>query len=266
MLIKKVVPFQTLSANRLQNLHILFMMKLLFGILGLMVFTALSCKKGERLQKTYLLSQQIIDDRVDGLPIDTTNFYYDNGNHLTRVTTNGSQSFTITYDDAGRVNVAKTINTDGTIAKQFTFFYTPKVGFVKKATGKKDDTAYFSFNDKHEVTAIRTIHAGFSTFDYDDRGNISHLQNYKSDSTSDLSDQVYYTYDNKKSYFSSVPPNNYYLMYILYSDASSLINNVVIRNADVYTYTYNADGYPIKAIAKVVGHQPAPIYYNYIVK
>ena len=242
------------------------MKKLLLGVLGLMVFMASSCKKGERIQRTYLLSRQIIDDSADGVPIDTTNFYYDNGNHLTLITTSGKQHFSITYDAAGRVDVAKTINSNGTIPKQFNFFYSPTVGFIEKALGKKDDTGYFSFNGKHQVTEIRTLHAGFSTFKYDEQGNVANLQNFKADSTTDLSDQVFYTYDNKKSYFYDVAPNNYYLMYILYSDASSLINNPVTRNADVYAYTYNSAGYPVKAIAKVVGHQPATIYYNYIVK
>jgi len=154
----------------------------------------------------------------------------------------------------------------GAVTKEFDFFYTPAVGFYEKAIGKKDDTAYFSFDVKHQVTEIRTLHAGFSTFKYDERGNVASLQNYKADGTSDLQDQVFYSYDNEKSYFSGIAPNNYYLMYILYSDASTLINNAITRNADVYTYTYNKEGYPVKATAKVVGHQLTPIYYNYIVK
>jgi len=243
------------------------MKKLLFGVLGLMTFMTYSCKKGEPLHKTYLLSQLIVDDSADGNQIDTTSFFYDNQNHLTLVKTNGGQHFSITYDNAGRVNTAKTINnSSGAVTKEFDFFYTPAVGFYEKAIGKKDDTAYFSFDVKHQVTEIRTLHAGYSTFKYDERGNVASLQNYKADGTSDLQDQVFYSYDNEKSYFSGIAPNNYYLMYILYSDASTLINNAITRNADVYTYTYNKEGYPVKATAKVVGHQLTPIYYNYIVK
>ncbi|MDO3627982.1 hypothetical protein [Mucilaginibacter sp. BT774] len=242
------------------------MKRLLFGVLGLMTFIIYSCKKGEPLHKTYLLSELIVDDRADGNQIDTTSFFYDNRNHLTLVKTNGGQHFSITYDEAGRVNTAKTINNNGATVKEFDFFYAPVVGFYEKAAGKKDDTAYFSFDNKHEVTEIRTLHAGFSKFEYDGRGNVANLENYKADSTSDLQDKIFYNYDNQKSYFSNVAPNNYYLMYILYSDASTLINNAITRNADVYTYTYNSEGFPVKAIAKVVGHQLTPIYYNYIVK
>lgn len=242
------------------------MKKLLFGVLVLMVFMILSCKKGDRIQKTYLISQLIIDDRADGNTIDTTSFYYDNQKHLILVKTLSGQHFSITYDAAGRVDIAKTISASGTVTKQFNFFYTPAVGFYESALGKQNDTGYFSFNDKHQVTEIRTLHAGYSLFKYDERGNVANSQYYAANGTTDLHDQSFYTYDNQKSYFSEVAPNNYYLMYILYSDASTLINNAVTRNADSYTYTYNSEGFPVKAIAKVVGHQLTPIYYNYIVK
>jgi YD repeat-containing protein len=242
------------------------MKKLLFGVLGLMICLVFACKKGEPLHKTYLLSQQIIDDRADGLPVDTTNFFYDNQNHLTLVTTNNGQRFSISYDAAGRVNIAKTINSNGAVTKQFNFFYAPIVGFFVSERGKKDDTAYFSFNGKQQVTEIRTLHTGYSTFTYDERGNVANLQKYGADGIIDLHDEAFYSYDNKKSYFSQVAPNNYYLMYILYSDASTLINNAITKNADSYTYTYNNEGFPVKAMAKVVGHALTPIYYNYIVK
>ena len=243
------------------------MKKLLFGVfLGVIVFTVFSCKKGERVQKVYLLSEQIIDASADGLGIDTTRYFYDNQNHLTLVKNGDGDYFPITYDAAGRVDIAKTISASGTVTKQFNFFYTPAVGFYESALGKQNDTGYFSFNDKHQVTEIRTLHAGYSLFKYDERGNVANSQYYAANGTTDLHDQSFYTYDNQKSYFSEVAPNNYYLMYILYSDASTLINNAVTRNADSYTYTYNSEGFPVKAIAKVVGHQLTPIYYNYIVK
>jgi len=242
------------------------MKKLLFALLGLMICLAFACKKGEPLKKVYLLSQQIIDDRVDGNPIDTTKFFYDDQDHLTLVKNGDGHYFTITYGAAGLVNVAKTINPNGNVAKEFDFFYTPTVGFITKIPTKEPDTAYLSFDDRHEVTEIRTLHAGYSAFTYDERGNVASLKNYKQDGSLNLLDQNFYTYDNMKSYFSAVPPNNYFLMYLLYPDASTLINNVVTKNADVYTYTYNNAGYPVKAVAKVVGRALTPIYYNYILK
>jgi YD repeat-containing protein len=242
------------------------MKKLLLGVLGLMVFMAFSCKKGERIQRVYLLSQQIIDDRADGLPIDTTKYFYNNQNQLTLVKNGDGHHFTITYDAAGQVDVARTINASGLVVKEFDFFYTPTIGFITKVISKQPDTAYLTFDDRHQLTEIRTLHAGHSAFTYDERGNVASLKNYKPDGSLDLSGENFYTYDHMKSYFSAVPRDNYFLMYILYPDANTGINNVVTKNADVYTYTYNSAGYPVSAKAKVVGRSLTPIYYNYIVK
>ena len=153
------------------------MKKLLFGVLGLMAFMALSCKKGERIQKVYLLSEQIIDASADGLGSDTTRYFYDHQNRLTLVKNGDGHYFPITYDDAGRVSVAKTINPSGSLAKEFDFFYTSSIGFVTKIPSKEPDTAYLTFDARHQVTEIRTLHAGYSTFTYDERGNVSCFKN-----------------------------------------------------------------------------------------
>lgn len=266
MLFKKLVPFHSLSEASVIKLHILVMKKLLSCVLGLMTCLLFACKKGERIQRVYLLSQQIIDDTADGVPVDTTKFFYDDKNQLTLVKTSDGRSFSITYDAGGRVNIAKTINASGSTVKEFDFFYNNAIGFVASVPGKQNDTAYFTFDDKKELTEIKTLHTGFSTFTYDDRGNVATLKNYAADGTDNLYDENYYTYDNEKSYFSQIAPGNYFLMYILYPDANTLINNVITKNADVYSYTYNNDGFPVKAIANVVGRSLTPIYYNYIVK
>jgi hypothetical protein len=175
-------------------------------------------------------------------------------------------SFTISYDAAGRVNVARKLNRDGTIAKEFTFFYTPWIGYIFHIPSKKTDTSEFIFNDKNQVTKIQLLSGSYETFTYDSRGNIASLKNYYADGTDNLYDEAYYSYDSKKNPFSQTTLNNYFLMYVLFPDASTLINNVSTKNADTYTYTYNNDGFPIKAMAKVVGRSITPIYYNYIVK
>ena len=72
-------------------------------------------------------------------------------------------------------------------------------------------------------------------------------------------------YDDKKNPFSQTPPNNYYFMYVGFKDPSTHINNAVVKNADTYNYTYNAAGFPTKAIVDN-GTATFPIYYNYIVK
>jgi hypothetical protein len=245
------------------------MKKLLLCALGLMICLFAACRKDNRIQKVYLLRQQIYDDRADGIPLDTTNFTYNNQNQLTLIRTGyveNNISFTISYDAAGRVSVAKKLNGDGSVIKEFAFFYGTSTGYIINAPSKKADTAIFTFNDNSQVTRIQTLHGGYTTYTYDSRGNIASLKNYFANGSNDLYDENYYTYDTHKSYFSEMAPNNYFLMFVLYSDASTNINNVVTKNADTYAYTYNNDGFPIKATAKVIGRAITPIYYNYIVK
>ena len=54
-------------------------------------------------------------------------------------------------------------------------------------------------------------------------------------------------------------------MYVAFTDPSTQINNVQVRDASVYTYTYNADGFPVKAIVNT-GTASVTITYNYILK
>ncbi|HTD41935.1 MAG TPA: hypothetical protein VK671_15005, partial [Mucilaginibacter sp.] len=109
------------------------MKKLLSCVFGLMICLIFSCKKGEPLRKTYLLTRQIIDDSADGLPIDTTNFIYDDQNHLIRVNEGLTQSkiyFTMSYDAQGRINIARKLSSNGSLVKEYDFFFTPTVGYI----------------------------------------------------------------------------------------------------------------------------------------
>src|ERR1700739_2522263 len=88
---------------------------LLYGCL-FAICVAAGCKKGDKTLKTYLLKQQITDDRAEGAPIDTANYSYDDNNRVTTITDgNGSNkiTFALTYDDQGRVNTAKKFNSTG---------------------------------------------------------------------------------------------------------------------------------------------------------
>jgi len=269
LLFEKLVPFHSHSVPSVINPQIIVMKKLLLCALGLMICLFAACRKDSRIQKIYLLRQQIIDDRADGVPLDTTNFTYNDQNRLTLIKTGyveSNISFTISYDAAGRVSLARRLNGNGSTAKEFVFFYGSTTGYIINAPSKKADTAIFTFNGNNQVTRIQTLHGGYSTYSYDSRGNIASLKNYFANGSNDLYDEYYYTYDTLKSPFSEVAPNNYFLMFVLYDDASTNINNVATKNADTYTYTYNNDGLPIKAMAKVVGRTITPIYYNYIVK
>ena len=245
------------------------MNKLLLGILGLMTCLAVSCKKGEPLQRVYLLKQQIIDDSPDGVPIDTTNYFYDDQNHLIRINEGLPESkiyFTMSYDAQGRINIARKFSSGGSLVKEYSFFYAPSVGYFFHNSAGVTDTVNFTFDAANRVTEIATSHGGYETYTYDNRGNVASLKNYTADGSIDLYDEAFYTYDSKNSFFSQIPPDNYFLMFELNPDANTLINNVATKNADSYTYTYNSDGFPVSAIAILVGRKPATIYYNYIVK
>jgi hypothetical protein len=246
------------------------MKKLLLYVFLLMICLAAGCKKdNQNKKKVYLLSQEIVDDRADGAPIDTTNYSYDDQNHLTLITTGAASNrirYTMSYNAAGLVDIARKVNSDGSIDKEYRFFYTPSIGYVINIQSKKPDTASITFNSNNQVTQIKTLRSGYSTFAYDARGNISILTNYNTDGSNDVYDDKYYTYDTEKNYFSGIAPNNYFLMFVLFPDASTLINNAITINADVYSYTYNADGFPVKAMAKITNHSITPIYYNYILK
>jgi hypothetical protein len=245
------------------------MKKLLLFVFGLMICLGFSCKKGESLRKVYLLKQQIIDDSADGLPIDTTNYFYDDQNHLIRLNEGLTESkiyFTMSYDALGRINIARKFSSNGSMVKEYDFFYAPSVGYVFHNSAGVTDTVNFTFDSNNRVAEIATSHGGYETYTYDDRGNITSLKNYKADGSIDLYDEAFYTYDSKNNFFSQIPPNNYFLMYELNPDASTMVNNVSTKNADTYTYTYNTDGFPVSAIANVVGRKPATIYYNYTVK
>src|SRR5258708_1559794 len=158
------------------------MKKLLPYVFVLMICLAAGCKKdNQNKKKVYLLSQEIVDDRADGVPIDTTNYTYDDQNHLTLITTGAASnriSYTMSYNAAGLVDIARKLNSDGSIAKEYRFFYTPSIGYVINIQSKKPDTASITFNTNNQVTQIKTLRSGYSTFAYDTRGNISTLTNY----------------------------------------------------------------------------------------
>jgi hypothetical protein len=248
----------------------MFAMKkfLTYGFI-LVIYLAVSCKKESQNHKVYLLQQQIVDDRVEGNPLDTTTYAYDDQNRMISITAGTPPhrtNFTITYDSQGRVSIGRKFNNSGGLVIQYDFFYkADSTGYNFHGPIGLSDTAVFTFNEKKQVIRIQTRNAGYQLYAYDDTGNVITSDGFDNDGTNGLLDHTNYTYDHQKNPFSKTPPGNYFLMYIAYSDATTLINNVARKNADIYTYTYNADGFPVSVIADV-GRAKVPIYYNYIVK
>jgi hypothetical protein len=245
------------------------MKKLLPYVLGLMICLAAGCKKDNQSKKIYLLKEEIIDEgSQSGLP-DTTTYSYDDNNRMTTIVTGSHPdqlSYAISYDGQGRVSVGKKINNNGALVIEFDFFYrADTVGYYSYGPNFAHDTTVFIFNDKKQLVRKQTKHSGYQILTFDSRGNVSSSEYFNADGSNDLYNYTNYEYDSQKNPFVDMAPNNYFFMYLAYVDESSLINNVVIKNADTYTYTYNSDGFPVKAMADF-GRTLASISYNYIIK
>jgi hypothetical protein len=233
------------------------------------VCLAWACKKDYQNSRVYLLNQQIIDDRVEGKPLDTLTYTYDNHGRITNIvdgTPPRRISFVLTYDDAGRVSVAKKFNSSGALIIEFDFYYTAEATgyYFYGPSHSPSDTAVFIYNDKNQIAKIQTHHSGSQLFTYDNKGNIATSDAFGADGSNNLYDNISYAYDNRKNPFSETAPNNLFFMYVAYTDPSTFINNIQVRDGDTYTYTYNADGFPTKALVNT-GTAIVTIYYNYLV-
>lgn len=246
------------------------MKKLLIYGCVLAMCAAAACKKDKQNASVYLLKQQITDDSADGLPLDTANYTYDSQNRVTTITDGTSPSkitITITYDSQNRVVAGKKYDNNGNLFIEYDFFYRgDTTGYIFHG-GSLADTAYVTFNSKHQVTQITSGHSGYDIFTYDTRGNVASSQSYNNDGSFNINDQGDYSYDNMKNPFSETLPNNLFLMYVIFIDnPSTLINNVVNKNGEPYTYTYNKDGFPINAVITTYNRTSIKLYYSYTVK
>lgn len=245
------------------------MKKFLVYFCGLMLCMAVGCKKDSNSNKILLLKNRVTDDRVEGHPLDTTTYEYDDQNRITAITDGPPSlrtSFSITYNSDGSVNIARKYNKSGALIIEFDFYYTPgATGYYFHGGGNLGDTAIFTFNDKKQLTKIQNGHSGSQLFTYDSRGNVVTSDAFGADGSNNLFDNITYAYDNARNPFSQTAPNNYFFMFVAYTDPSTLINNVQVRDGDTYTYTYNNEGFPIKAIVST-GTAQIPIYYNYMLK
>jgi len=232
----------------------------------------LGCKKDHKTNHTYLLSQQITDQRGDGLPIDTANYTYDEHDRISTITDGTLPSqvkYTIAYDNQNRVTTARKFDGSGNLIIQFDFFYrgdTTGYYFHAPTSSGPADTAFLIFDTKHQVTQIATKHSGSTVFEYDTKGNVSYTQNYSSGGATSVDNQTSFSYDSQHSPFAQTMRNNYFFMYVVrIGNPSTLINNVVVRNADTYSYTYNKDGFPTQGIISTVKSN-IYLYFNYIIK
>jgi YD repeat-containing protein len=247
------------------------MKKLIIYGVALAMCLAAGCKKDNKNTKAYLLKQQITDETDEGIPLDTANYDYDANNRVTTIIDGSGQNkitFAVTYDGQGRVNTAKKFNSVGTLIIEYDFFYrTDSAGYYLSGPAHAADTAYFLFNNKHQVSEIDTRNSGHTTFIYDSRGNVGMTQLYGSDGVNNLVNEDSYVYDSMKNPFSQMPPGNLFLEYIVMIDnPSTLINNVAGKDGDSFQYTYNADGFPESSLITLLDGDRVRVYYSYVIK
>lgn len=248
------------------------MRKIAVYSVALLVCLIAGCKKDKPENKIYLLKEQLTDYRSIGGPIDTVAYTYDDQNRIININDGQpprrSLSVSISYDNSNRISTARKYNNDGGLIIEYDFFYTPAATGYYFYNSNIADTANFTFNEKRQVIKIQSKHSGSEEYTYDSKGNIIVSEAFRGDGSNTLNDKVSYVYDDKKNPFSQTLPNNYFFMFIAFidnHDVSSLVNNVVVRNADTYNYTYNSIGFPISGVAHT-GTATIPIRYNYLVK
>lgn len=248
---------------------ICFMKKILAYSLAMLLCLAAGCKKDHQNTAVYLLKKKIVDDRVEGKPMDTTTYSYDEQNRVTLIATgilNSRVNLVFQYDNDSRISIARKYSSSGALIIEFDFYYTPEAsGYYFYGPTHQPDTATFIYDDKNRISQIQTLHSGSQEFTYDSKGNINSSEGFAVDGSNDLYDKISYAYDDKKNPFSQTPPNNFYFMYVAFKDPSTHINNVVVKNADIYNYTYNNAGFPLRAMVDN-GTAVFPIYYQYMVK
>ncbi|MBS1501546.1 MAG: hypothetical protein JST32_05760 [Bacteroidetes bacterium] len=236
----------------------------------LTVMLAFGCRKDSQNPKIYLLDRAITDTRENGGGLDTTYFTYDDHDRVISVTDGIAPhklTFRITaFDGQNRVLHGQKLDNNGTPVTQYDFFYGPDTtGYFFYAPSRViADTSYITFNGNHQVSRIASKHSGAETYAYDNRGNIILTESYNADGSINIVNDGAYQYDTMKNPLSSTSRNNLFLMYIIFlNNPTTLINNVSDKNGYKYTYTYNADGFPVNGSVNYFYYQT---YFTYLYK
>ena len=113
---------------------------------------AAGCKKDKQNNRIYLLKQQITDQSIEGLPIDTATYTYDDQNRITNIIDGVPPrrvTFTFKYDNDNRISIARKYNTgSGALIIEFDFYYTPNSsGYYFYGPTHVADTASFIYNN-----------------------------------------------------------------------------------------------------------------------
>src|SRR6266700_3021047 len=99
---------------------------LIYGFV-LLMYLAVGCKKNQQDNRVYLLRQEIIDTRIEGIPADTATYTYDDNNRITTIIDGvppHKVHFAFMYDNDNRISIARKYNSSGGLIIEFDFYYT----------------------------------------------------------------------------------------------------------------------------------------------
>lgn len=192
--------------------------------------------------KMYLPSKIVSDDY-------TTIYTYNNKGQVTKITESDGYEYTFTYNGNQLVEVVS-------IDEVYKTTYTFTQSGTKLTLNMKGEFNGQTQTDTEELTLDskgNLLNDGYFTYTYDANGNITKM-------LSDDSEKIIFKYDDKNGIYKNVKLPQWVFAYII-SEQTNIINNVVDINYEdsdfpednfnaTATYSYNADNYPVKMVAK----------------
>jgi len=269
-------PSTSLSIFRLMNFkHVI----ILVALMGLMA----SCKKEGSSKKPtqpqvkkdtlYFLKEMVTTELLTSSPVTKTeSFAYDVSHRLTKHTVaykSASQNFTVSfkinYDDMGKITDVVKTGTQYYPWNKLTYFYSGNVmTTVYHYPESPEDSVVTTLNSKGYAERVVGKQQQYQLI-YDTDGNITQrgLYNNSDPSTPTFVDN--FRYDKKNSPFKALK-NNLYVLYQAFNDIYSPVNNRISdNNLQLYSYTYNNDGYPTQMVVVQSSVAVRKIDYTYTV-
>lgn len=179
----------------------------------------------------------------------TTIYTYNNKAQLIKIAESDGYEYTFSYSGEQLVEATATENNIKTI-------YTFSQAGTKLTVNLKAEFNGQTHNDTEILTLDskgNLLNDGYFTYTYDANGNITKM-------LSDDSEKIIFKYDDKNGIYKNVKLPQWVFAYII-SEQTNIINNVVDINYEdsdfpednfnaTATYSYNADNYPVKMVAK----------------
>ena len=215
-----------------------------------LILSFLSCSKDDNSQPEVVSLLKKINDTSDGL---ISTYTYDTSKKLINYKLNGNQSNgprdqNFTYNADGTLNEIRNLSDNSLELK---YFYDSSKKIVKREGRNGIDIYTYEYaNNKVTEKYIFTVNnEGFTNiYSYDAKGNMNEIKIYDNVTATNPNGDYYgaitYTYDNKKSYRTSLPKE----FIFPYSNKNNYATEKY-PNQNLYTYDFqfNEKGYPISS-------------------